>query len=247
MYAVLAAYAPQHGPAQLQNHATFGIMFFDSLYYSIMTATTVGYGDIVPQGFSKVLSSMQSIIALVIWAIFVTKLVSQKQMAALEEMHRLTFEDVFHNVREGFFIMRKDFDRIIEDAQQNGHLTADHWMDMVIAYRQGQSLLQEIPDFYADDDQHMFTLDYRREQLLHETVHRTLHRLNEMLNILSKHGIEWASHEESMAELRNLLKAVDTVTPQWKQESPYTEAFEDILHLNNKIQTLMQTVTQKPH
>lgn len=239
-YFLLAVYIPVHGPTQLQSDPTLGIMFLDSLYYSIITATSTGYGDIVPQGYSKLLASIQSIMALLIWAIFVTKLVSYRQEEAIKEVHRLTFEDVFHNSREGFFIMRKDFDRIIEDAQQNGTLTEDHWMDLVIAYRQGQSLLQEIPDFYADDDQHIYTLDRRREQILHESVHRTLHRLNEMLNVLSRCNVDWTSHEESMTELKDLMKVVDEMTPRWQQESPYTEPFEDILHLNSKIQAQAQ-------
>ncbi len=241
-YFMLAVFVPVHGPTQLIDDPTLTIMFFDSMYYSVITATSTGYGDITPQGFSKLLASLQSITALLIWAIFVTKLVSHKQEAALKEVHRLTFEDVFHNIREGLFIMRKDFDRIVEDAEEHGSLTEDHWMDMFIAYKQGQSLLQEIPDFYANDndDQHTYTLDHRREQLLHEAVHRTLHRLNDMLNVLSKKNIPWASKEESLKELSSFIKTVDVITPLWQQESPYTEAFEDILHLNDIIQKKMK-------
>jgi len=235
-YFVLGVFIPEHGPTQLINDPSALVMFFDSLYYSIITATSTGYGDIVPQGFSKALASLQSILALLIWAIFVTKLVSHKQEAAIREVHKLTFEDVFHNIREGLYIMRKDFDRITKDAQENKSLSKDHWMDMVIAYRQGQTLLQNIPDFYANDDQHMYTIDHQREQLLHESVNRTLHRLNDMLNTLSQCDIDWVSDEESMTELKNLLGTVDAVTPTWQKESPYTEAFEDILHLHSKIE-----------
>ncbi|MDD3896879.1 MAG: hypothetical protein PHU04_03500 [Candidatus Peribacteraceae bacterium] len=150
-------------------------------------------------------------------------------------MHRRSVEELLLGES-----LRKDFDRIIEDATQHGKLTEDHWTDLVIAYRQGQSLLQEIPNFYADDDQHLYTLDRRREALLHETVHRTLHRLDEMLRVLSKCGIDWTAYEENMTELRSLLQVVEDLTPQWQQESPYMAAFEDILHLNRKIQTLLQ-------
>ena len=235
-YFVLAVFIPEHGPTQLTEDPTVLVMFFDSLYYSIITATSTGYGDITPQGFSKALASAQSILALLIWAIFVTKLVSHKQEAAIREVHKLTFEDVFHNIREGLYIMRKDFDRISKDAAKHNSLTRDHWMDLVIAYRQGQTLLKEIPDFYANDDQHLYTIDLQREQLLHESVNRTLHRLNEMLNTLSQNNVDWTSHEESFTELKSLLKTVDVVTPMWQQESPYTEAFEDILHLHTKIE-----------
>jgi len=235
-YFFLAVYLPAHGPTQLAEDSSLGVMFWDSMYYSIITATSTGYGDITPQGISKALASIQSILALLIWALFITKLVSHKQEVALKEVHRLTFEDVFHNIREGLFIMRKDFDRIIDDAKMHKNLSEDHWTDLVIAYRQGQSMLQEIPDFYATDEKGTYTIDKRREKLLHEAVHRTLHRLNDMLNTLSKNDINWIKHEESMVELKGFMKTVDVITPLWQKESPYTEAFEDIMHLNSNIQ-----------
>ncbi|HLD32274.1 MAG TPA: ion channel [Candidatus Peribacteraceae bacterium] len=225
-----------HGPVELVNTKGVWTRFFDSLYFSVVTATTTGYGDIVPRGFSKILSSIQSITAVFISAVFVAKLVSHRQEIALQEVHRLTFEDVFHNIREGLFILRKDLDGIIDKAETHRKLDAEDWDTLVIAYKQGQSLLTEIPDFY-DDDNHLYTLDMRREQLLHEAVHRTLHRVNHTLDVLSKHHIDWISHTQSVKELRELMAVVAKITPLWREKSPYDrkEAFEDILHLKESV------------
>ena len=43
------------------------------MYFSVITATSVGYGDIVPVGIAKLLASIQSILTIFISAIFVTK------------------------------------------------------------------------------------------------------------------------------------------------------------------------------
>lgn len=40
--------------------------FADSLYFSTMTFTTVGYGDIVPLGINKILASIQAIIGITV-------------------------------------------------------------------------------------------------------------------------------------------------------------------------------------
>ncbi len=149
IYFTFAMFMPEHGPALQSTIAHPLDVLGDSLYFSVITTTTTGYGEIYPLGFSKALTGAQSVIGIFLWTLFVIKLVSHRQDIAIEEMHRLSYEEVFHNLREGLFIMRKDFDRIMRNARTHKHVSEDDWLDLVIAYRQGQSLLQEIPDLYA--------------------------------------------------------------------------------------------------
>ena len=85
-YFLLSSLHAHHGPTLLEEMSA-GNRFLNSLYYSVITATSTGYGDITPQGFSKVLASLQSITSLFIFAVFVTKLVSHRQEVALQEVH----------------------------------------------------------------------------------------------------------------------------------------------------------------
>ena len=224
-----------HGPTQLESMSTAG-RFWNSLYYSVITATSTGYGDITPQGFSKFLASIQSMFALFVFAIFVTKLVSHRQELALREVHKLTFEDIYHNTREDLFIIRKDLDMIIEEANETKALSQESWENLTSAYQQAQTLIAEIPDFY-DVGSHLYTIDPKREELLLESVHRTLHRINKTLDTLSKCGIEWISHENSMKELRELVQIIDHTTPLWRSHSPYEkeEAFQCVMNLGADI------------
>jgi hypothetical protein len=226
----------QHAPTILADIADPLMRFANALYYSIITATSTGYGDITPVGFSKVLASMQSISALLVFAIFVTKLVSHQQEMTLTEVHRLTFEDVFHNTREGMYIARKDFDHIIREAHKHQKLNMEHWENMIIAFRQLQTLFEEIPDFY-ENEVHHYNLDEKREQLLLEAVHRTLHRINQMFDVLSAEGIDWVSHHDVMKEINELVHIVNEITPLWKKRSPYEahEAFEDIIQMKERM------------
>ena len=244
-YFLLALFAPAHGPTQLAAEPGVLVTLLDSAYFSIITATSTGYGDITPLGASKILASLQSIVALMVFATFVTKLVSHKQELALREVHKLTFEDVFHNTREGLYLARKDCDRLVKHLETNNALDEEHWKNMVIVFRQTKTLLQEIPQFYADDESQtgLYTIDRDREALLHEAVHRTLHRINQMLDSLSEHRISWEDNPEAANQLGLLVKSVDVVVPIWQEESPYTEVFEDILHLNQSIHKRIQEST----
>ena len=242
-YALLATFIPEQAPQALINLPLLDKLG-NSLYFSIVTATSTGYGDIVPYGFSKVLSSIQSISALIIFAVFITRLVSQEQEIALKEIHRLTYEDVFHNTREGFFIIRKDIDRILGKVERRESLTPQDWEDLATAYKLGQSLLLEIPDFYDAEDNHLYTIDERREQLLQEAVHRTLHRINQLIDECSIAGVDWTRQKQSVQELEEFLHVVHKITPLWRDRSPYQrhESFENILRLMERVTNRMNTV-----
>ncbi|MDD5026642.1 MAG: potassium channel family protein [Candidatus Peribacteraceae bacterium] len=234
-YFLLSHFAPEHAPgAFAQMHPLQA--FLNSLYYSIITATSTGYGDIFPQGFSKVLASIQTISSLMVFAIFVTKLVSSQQEIALQEVHKLTFEDIFHNAREDLFIIRRDLDGIIDDARRHGKLSEEAWENLFIAFKQAQTLLQEIPDFYNGGNT-FYTIDARREQLLLEAVHRTLHRINKALDVLSRAQIDWSGHPQCMKDLKELMRIFDSITPLWQERSPYKkkEAFADILDMKRQM------------
>lgn len=59
------------------------LSWLDSLYYCIITFSSLGYGDITPLGFGKFVASLQVISGLALTAIFVGKIASERQYAML--------------------------------------------------------------------------------------------------------------------------------------------------------------------
>lgn len=242
LYFTLHIYAPLHGPL-IPESKSMWLQLGNSIYFSVITATTTGFGDIVPHGLSKALAGLQAIISFFVFGVFITKLVANRQELELEKVYRLTSEDTFHNTREGLYIVRNDFDRMIESAEEKNSLTTQEWEDLATAYKQCETLLTQIPDFY-DEDNRLYVIDERREQLLQEAVHRTLHRINKMLDVFSKNGIDWTANQKSHRELKSLVEIVHTTLPFWKERSPYEqgEAFEDILSVNGSMRQKIDNV-----
>lgn len=194
----------------------------DALYFSAVTATTVGYGDITPIGISKILAGFEAVFAYGTFAVVITKLLSYRQELALEEISRLAFESKFVNTREGLYIVRKDIDVIIHELEAQGTLTPHAWENFTVACIAMQSFIERIPEFYQSET-HIFILDARRERLLSEAVHRTLHRLNHLLLTLEDTNLSATMPLEARQELEELLNLIGKILPHWQEKSPHNQ------------------------
>ena len=67
--------------------------FASALYFSFVTATSIGYGDIVPVGIARVVAVAEAITGLLIFGAVVAKFVSHRQEELMSEIHRVTFEE----------------------------------------------------------------------------------------------------------------------------------------------------------
>jgi uncharacterized membrane protein YccC len=78
----LAAYYGQ-GPVGANGAASFA----NCVYFSIVTFTTLGYGDIVPKGASRVLACLEVMLGIAFFGVFISKLSSAKQSYHLAQLY----------------------------------------------------------------------------------------------------------------------------------------------------------------
>lgn len=227
-YFELGAIHSVSSPTHLADMSTWDRLF-NSIYFSVMTATSVGYGDIVPVGFSKILAMVQSIVALMIFAIFVTKLVSRRQDKMMDDMHRMSSESIFHSLRQGLFIVRKDFDTLIDMLETEKTLSAEEWDILTTAYIQTEKLMEDMPQLYNN------RTDAKRDALLLEAIQRTLRRMKVLMDLMTKKKIAWKKHE-STKELQELTSIIENVMPHWqrahKNKSP---VFKEIMSITKML------------
>jgi hypothetical protein len=217
-YFMLASLHPEHAPSglALEQPAT---RLFDSLYFSIVTGTSTGYGDIVPQGASRLLAMIQTCMALLVFAIFVTKLVSSRTEATLREVHRMSLEGIFYHIRQVLFIVRKDIDGVLHALQQHRALTQRDWEILQTACLQAESLVEEIPELY-NRSKTLTAIDLKRERLLLEALQRTLKRIDALLRELRERNVAWSEdNEDARHGLLGLLHAMGAVLGAWQVQS----------------------------
>ena len=82
--------------------------FLAALYFSAVTATSVGYGDIVPVGIARVVAIGEGIAGLILFGCVVSKFVSRRQEQLIGEIHHIAFEDRLGRVRTNLHLVRTE-------------------------------------------------------------------------------------------------------------------------------------------
>jgi len=97
---------------------------FSAIYFSFTTATSVGYGDVLPRGGARVLAIAEAVGGLLIFGAIVSKFVSRRQDRIVSEIHRITFEDRLDRVQTGLHTALGDF-QLLGDMCTGGTINPD--------------------------------------------------------------------------------------------------------------------------
>ncbi len=79
-----------------------------ALYFSAVTATSIGYGDIVPTGVARALAVCEGMAGLILFGCVVSKFVSRRQEELIGQIHRIAFEDRLGRVRTNLLLVRTE-------------------------------------------------------------------------------------------------------------------------------------------
>jgi hypothetical protein len=82
--------------------------FLSALYFSAVTATSVGYGDIVPLGVARLIAIVESVAGLLLFGCVISKFVSRRQEQLIGEIHRIAFEERLGRVRTNLLLVRTE-------------------------------------------------------------------------------------------------------------------------------------------
>lgn len=84
----------------------------NAIYFSFVTALTIGYGDIAPLGPARVLAVIEGAAGLLTFGFIVSKLVSRRQEELLKDTHRIAFEQRLGRVRTSVHLVLSELQTI---------------------------------------------------------------------------------------------------------------------------------------
>ncbi|MBI2523367.1 two pore domain potassium channel family protein, partial [Candidatus Woesearchaeota archaeon] len=85
----------------------------DSIYFSFVTATTTGFGDIIPFGYFKIVAVMEVIFGLLLLSVVTYKLVSLKQDIISSEIYEISLNERISRLRSSLSLFRQNLDALI--------------------------------------------------------------------------------------------------------------------------------------
>lgn len=94
-----------------------------AIYFSFVTALSIGYGDVTPMGPLRFFAVIEGIAGLLVFGCVISKLVSRRQEELTAEIHRTTFEDRLDRVRTNLHLVFSDLGSVQQLQAEQGVLT----------------------------------------------------------------------------------------------------------------------------
>jgi len=164
----------------------------DSIYFSFITATSTGFGDILPFGSFKFIAIIEVIFGLLLLAVVTSKLVSIKQTIILNEIYELSFNERINRLRSSLLLFRQNLSRIM-GVIETGKIKKREVSDVYIHISLLEDALFEISEMMKAGKSKLFTkgIDPVSTQLLYNSINHSLEKLAELLIGLNLEQKEW--------------------------------------------------------
>ena len=215
---------------------------FNSFYFSAVTATSVGYGDIIPIGLNKLFAAIETILGLIIYGILISKLVGAKQKVILEEVYDISFEEVIDRLRSALYLFRSDVNRFLEKVDSNSikqREVRDLWMlfsnlDMTLTDVKKIVMPSGINKYHK-------TLDSFRLELIINSVQLSLDKILELVRTLSVQEFKWKT-ELLLKSIDEVLNISNDITDHLIKKRSIKKVQDKLSELKNTINEIEQDV-----
>lgn len=178
----------------------------DSIYFSFITATSTGFGDIVPIGWFKIIAIIEVICGLILLTFVTFKLVALKQDIILREIYEISLHEKIHRVRSSLLLFRQQIHRLMEKAEER-LLSKKEMADLHIPLASLQEILFDLTPFLGKTRHHDFTktIDPVSMELIGNSILQSFERLLELLKVADHLYIKWKQEQTLVAIEKCLL------------------------------------------
>ena len=168
------------------------VSILDGIYFSFITATSTGFGDIIPHGFFRVISIFEVVFGLLLLAFVTSKLISIKQDIILGEIYEISFGERISRIRSSLLLFRQNLNRIIDRAENNT-IWRREISDLYIHFSSFENILAEISTMYVKGTTSKFTkvIDSVNTELLLYSTLKSFEKLDELITTLNTAKIDW--------------------------------------------------------
>lgn len=164
----------------------------DPIYFSFITATSTGFGDIVPIGQFKIVAIVEVVFGLLLLAFVTSKLISLKQDLILREIYEMSFNEKLNRIRSSLILFRQNIGRIIGGVEDKSLKKGE----INELYTYISSLEDILTEIYTILEQKGITdyikgMDSLNTELIFNSIQQSFEKINEMILVLDENKIVW--------------------------------------------------------
>jgi hypothetical protein len=163
----------------------------DHVYFSFITATSTGSGEIVPIGLFKFLTIIEVVFGLLLLAIVTSKIVSIKQDAILSEVYEMSFNEKMYRFRSSLLLFRQNLGRTVTKIE-DGSIRRREISDLYTHFSALEDILHEILS-QLEKQEHDFakSMDPLNTQLIFISINQSFEKVNELIDLMHEKKLEW--------------------------------------------------------
>ncbi len=164
----------------------------DAMYFSFVSATTTGFGDIVPTGTFKVIAVAEVVLGLILLAVVTSKLVSLKQDAIMSEIYHLSFRERMNGFRDNLLLYRQHLSDLMAKVE-DGTVKRREVKEIYHVVSQFEDTLREILTMLKRSDRSTYTkdMDGVDVELLSNSIVSSFERSAQLLGLMNEEGLDW--------------------------------------------------------
>jgi len=183
----------------------------DSIYFSFVTATTTGFGDITPRGTFKLISIIEVVCGFLLLALVPAKLVSIKQDMILNELYEISFNEKINRLRSSLLLFRQNLSRVMEKIEENS-IRKREIADLYIQFSSFEDTINEVLTQVTRAEKHEFVKDLNPvdAELILSSIIASFEKINELLLTLKLHNIDW-KREINIKSIEKCIELSETL------------------------------------
>jgi hypothetical protein len=162
--------------------------FLNAIYFSFITATTAGFGDIIPTGIGKIIVIIEVLISLLIYGVVISKIVSIKQEAILDEIYTISFQERITRLRSMLYLFRSDLNRVIE-RMNDGKSRTTTVRESAVYFHTFANTMSDIDKLLSDrdtDSHYIKGVDFSTFELILNSIIISMDKVTDFFNLIQK-------------------------------------------------------------
>lgn len=192
--------------------------FLNMVYYSFVTLTSTGYGDIVPLGLSKIVTVVEIFCGLIVFGFLITKLVSTRQEKIIEQLYDVSFKEKVDKMRSMLYFYKTNISRVVDRVKITSLVRRSDIIKLESSINGLNNSIGDVKNFLvAENKKSIVKVDDSTLSLLFNSLNSSVSKITEILKLFNDKKCNWKK-KSTVKELSDFINCVKELKGIYEKE-----------------------------